>query len=155
MAGSYSRNKGKRGEREIVDMLQPIVDDVYTAYGLDVPKLKRNSLQSDEGGEDISGLEWLAIEVKYHENPNVPAFWRQTLEQAGITKTPVLFYRRSKQRWSVMMRVQVYMTPDEARTTDVVVDTSAFAAWFRLNLATQLEKQGYCPSDPAPVKCDA
>ena len=81
--GSMARSKGQRGEREIVALLQAVVNEVYTAYNrkvistteselvqyrtLEVPLLQRNTIQSDRGGYDIVGLDWLAPEVKVPE----------------------------------------------------------------------------------------
>jgi hypothetical protein len=78
-----ARNKGQRGEREVIAVLQPIVNRVYLKYSFEPPLLKRNLLQTREGGFDIMGLEWMALEVKYQEHENVNGWWRQTCKQAG------------------------------------------------------------------------
>lgn len=94
----FSREKGKRGEREVVHILQAVVNEVY---GEKAPRIQRNTLQSDKGGYDLVGLEDFAIEVKRHEKLNVKAWWKQTLRQAK-GKFPVLFYRQNSVPWSVM-----------------------------------------------------
>lgn len=137
MGGKMSRDKGKRGEREIVDMLQPIVDEVYAAFELDPPKLKRNTLQSDGGGSDIAGLPWLAIEVKYQEQMNITTWWKQTLEQAGSDRAPVLVYRRNNVRWAVRMFGMVG-GPGLGLTAAITVDIDVFLAWFRLRLTQEV-----------------
>lgn len=137
MGGLMSRNKGKRGEREIVDALQPIVNEVYAAFDLDPPKLKRNTLQSDGGGSDIAGLPWLALEVKYHENNFQEAWWRQTLEQAAQDRVPVLLYRRNGQKWKCVM-FGLLGEPSLGHTVRVTVDIQSFLAWFRLRLYVEL-----------------
>lgn len=141
--GSFSRNKGKRAERGVIEVLQPVVNDVFASYGVDPPVLKRNTLQSDEGGEDLSGLDWLALEVKHHETLNVRAWWAQTLEQAGQTKEPVLFYKRNNVKWSVKYRARVALAGQETITQDPVVDLEDFLVYFRRRLAVYLERQGY------------
>src|SRR5438045_4158293 len=78
MGGLMSRNKGKRAERQVIDLLQPIVDHCYKEAGLKPLLLQRNTVQSDQGGFDIIGLEWLALEVKHQEILNVDAWWQQT-----------------------------------------------------------------------------
>lgn len=95
----FSREKGKRGEREVARIIQDVVNEVF---GENAPRIQRNTLQSDKGGFDLVGLEDFAIEVKRHEKLNVKAWWRQTVKQAGKDKLPVLFYRQNNTPWSVM-----------------------------------------------------
>lgn len=108
MGGKSSLNKGKRGEREVVKLLQPIVDKVYSAYPMlgDAPAIQRNTLQSDKGGFDLVGLDWLAPEVKFQESFNLSGWWAQTERQAATHQTPVLIYRRSRVSWRV--RIKMY-----------------------------------------------
>lgn len=84
MSGNMSRNKGQRGEREVIKLLQPTVSRVYVEAGFPMPELTRNLSQSREGGFDISGLDWLALEVKYQETENVKGWWEQACRQAGV-----------------------------------------------------------------------
>ena len=95
----FSREKGKRGEREVARIIQDVVNYVF---GENAPRIQRNTLQSDKGGFDLVGLEDFAIEVKRHEKLNVKAWWKQTVRQAGKDKIPVLFYRQNNTPWSVM-----------------------------------------------------
>lgn len=111
MGGLTSRNKGKRGEREIADLLQPTVDCVATELGLDASKLliQRNTVQSDRGGSDLTGLPGLSIEVKLCETLALESWWTQCQEQArgskriGAGGVPVLFYRSNRKAWRVRM----------------------------------------------------
>ena len=138
MAGLMSRNKGKRGEREVIVLMQPVVDEVYGLHQLESPQLKRNTLQSDGGGSDIAGLPWLAVEVMYCQTFSIGRWWRQALEQAGGEREPVLLYRRNNAPWSVMMYGMLggmglgYQVP-------VIVGIEPFLAWFRLRLNQELE----------------
>ena len=138
MAGKMSRDKGARGEREVIGMCQPIVDEVYTACGQTPPRLQRNSLQSDGGGCDIAGLDWIAIEVKWHEKPVVHKFWQQALEQAGATKVPVLIYRSNGVAWKVMLWGQIGNRYGTARRVAVTVRAVDFLEWFRAELASRI-----------------
>lgn len=95
---TMGRNKGKRGEREVIKILQPIYDEIF---GEGEFLLKRNTMQADKGGFDIEGIDDFAIEVKRQERLNLKAWWRQTVDQAGKYKFPVLFYRRNGEPWSV------------------------------------------------------
>lgn len=140
MSGLMSRNKGKRGEREIVDLLQPVVNEVYELYELPPVKLKRNTLQSDSGGSDIAGLPWLAIEVKYHSKTiNLSPWWAQTVAQAEQGQEPVLFYRRNHIAWRVKM-FGMLGRAGCCRTVPVIVEVPDFLAWFRARLSQELER---------------
>lgn len=126
MGGNMSRDKGQRGEREICKLLQPVVNEVYESKGLLPPVLERNLMQTRNGGFDIAGLDWIALEIKRHETLQIPAWWAQTKEQAlvkqrsgggkGCTagepqgqgsrpyeRIPVLMYRKNRSPWRVMM----------------------------------------------------
>ena len=97
-----SKDKGGRGEREIIALLQPIVDRVYRVAGKLPPKLQRNSMQANGlGGCDVVGLDWLALEVKRCETLLLDQWWQQTISQAKQGAMPVLCYRQSKQPWRV------------------------------------------------------
>lgn len=76
------RNKGANGEREVCDLLQPIVDAVAAKRGLVAPRLRRNVEQCQVGGEDIVGLPWYSIEVKRCERVELDKWWRQAQVQA-------------------------------------------------------------------------
>ena len=111
------RNKGIRGEREVIDMLQPVVNTVYAKMNMEPPLLQRNTLQSDRGGFDVVGLEWLAIEVKRQESKFQNAWWQQAVMQAK-GKEVALFYRCSHAPWTVRKqtpgRAVIEMTQEES-----------------------------------------
>lgn len=79
---SFAVSKGKRGEREVCDELQPTVDSVAKALGMSAPRVRRNLQQSGDGGEDILGLPWYAIEVKRCETLALDRWWQQCVTQA-------------------------------------------------------------------------
>ena len=137
MGGMMSRNKGQRGEREIVDLLQPVVNEIYAIFNLEPPKLKRNTLQSDGGGSDIAGIPWLAIEVKYHADIKLSSWWKQTVEQAEQGQEPILFYRRNNIPWKVKM-YGMLGRPVCCYTVPVIVEVPDFLAWFRARLTQEL-----------------
>ena len=127
MAGRTSRNKGARGEREVVTLLQEIVDEVYaeenrkreewrSLHGRDmvgenlaVPVLKRNYSQRFAAKQyDVEGLDWLALEVKRVENlSGLGSWWTQCRTATRKGQTSVLFYRQNHGRWKIRMRVWV------------------------------------------------
>lgn len=143
MGGLMSRNKGKRAEREIICLLQPIVNECFKMYGKKAPFLQRNTLQSDTGGCDIAGLEWLALEVKHCEIFNLNAWWQQCVAQSeGHTepKEPVLTYRRNNMPWRVRMRGVAGRTEAHAFCL-VDISLDAFLTYFRARLLHELSQR--------------
>lgn len=155
--GAMARRKGQRGEREIVDLLQAVVNEVYSRVYMTstehIPLLQRNTLQSDRGGYDIVGLDWLAPEVKRCETLNLKEWWLQCKAQAKPHQTPVLFYRSNGQKWRV--RMLGYLTDglgycqslDQTtaplpRRVRVLVDISmdSFLVYFRARLENELRE---------------
>lgn len=144
MGGSMSRNKGQRGEREVIKLLQPVVIDTYARAGLTPPELERNLVQSHKGGHDIVGLEWIALEVKFQETLQIELWWDQTKLQAERASKkhieqvlPVLFYRKSRSKWNVRMFGGLRAGNQMVRCP-VEISVEAFLAWFRLELERRL-----------------
>lgn len=101
-----ARDKGIRGEREVIDQLQPVVNDCFIFFSKKPPKLQRNTMQADGGGSDIHGLEFLGIEIKNAAKLELAAWWEQCISQtdaAHKNQIPVLIYKRSKGLWRVRM----------------------------------------------------
>lgn len=144
-----SRDKGVRGERQVIDILQPVVTEVFANCGHEVPRLQRNTLACDGGGCDVHGLDWIALEVKRQETIKLEQWWAQTLEQAGQTREPVLFYRSNNEAWKVCMWGALLCPVAEdvglvglSRTwwrVRVQVDVETFLRWFRTRLVAELE----------------
>jgi hypothetical protein len=116
VSGNRSRDKGGRGEREIINLLQPIVDSVYADYNarqvadrcLPTPQLKRtSSMQADGGGCDTHGIDWLALEVKRCETLQIKQWWAQCLKQAKPEQMPVLVYRQNRKQWRARLYLQL------------------------------------------------
>ena len=103
--GSMQRNKGANAEREFVKILQPVVDRVF---GSGQVMMARNLMQTRDGGFDIAGLEWLALEIKRQETLSLAAWWEQAVRQAGEDRVPVLAYRQNGKKWRVRMQVQLH-----------------------------------------------
>jgi hypothetical protein len=141
-----SRTKGQSGEREVIDLLQPTLDAVVRGHGLDPNNfpIQRNTVQSDRGGSDLTGLPGLAIEVKRCETLAIESWWEQCTEQAmgprmiGFRAVPVLFYRRNRTPWRVRMlghcggNLGGGKDPGVLPLTPAVVDVSLddFLKWF-------------------------
>ena len=95
LSGARSRNKGAAAEREFLRLL----GDELGA------ELKRNIVQTREGGADCLEVKGWAIEVKRQERLSRPTWWRQTVEQSHrVGAEPMLAYRRSREPWTVIVR---------------------------------------------------
>lgn len=118
-------NKGKAAEREVVRLLQPVVNDAYVrlwreepelaGYVGECPVLQRNTLQADDGGADLCGLAWLALEVKHQKTQAMNEWWRQCMGQAKPGQTPVLWWKTNGKGWRVRMPVVMQVGSESAK----------------------------------------
>lgn len=150
MGGSFSRDKGQRAERQVVQLLQPVVNEVYAKLGCPVdqiPMLQRNTIQAHKGGYDIVGLEWMALEVKHQEKLQVAEWWNQTIRQAKNGAEPVLFYKSNGLRFRVVMYGQVEIQGTMSRKEEgrprrvrcpVEISTDAFLIYFYERILAEL-----------------
>lgn len=140
MAKSFAQAKGARGEREVIKLLQPIIDAAFEAVGKESPLLQRNQMQSHKGGYDIIGLDWLALEVKHQETLLIHQWWCQTLKQAGEEKVPVLIYKQNRVKWRVVMYGFLPCGGDwlDWPRTPVDITLEAFLVYFRLMVENEL-----------------
>ncbi len=136
------RNKGQSGEREVIKILQPIINQVYDEHLMIAPQLQRNTLQSDKGGYDIVGLDGFAFEVKRCERLELDKWWNQAVRQAGNDKEPVLFYRQNRGKWRVRMLQDVITLQNNCVTMLIDVSIDDFKIWFKqiVNLNVMLRK---------------
>lgn len=140
--GKGSRDKGQRGEREVAKLLQPHVAELYAHHGREVPKIQRNLSQTQDGGFDLSGLPWFAIEVKNYAEVTtgkLAAWWKQTEKQATGGKTGVLIYRKTRSPWRVRFRTGLQCGA-QIVGTDTLVDVSLddFVAWLKWRIHGEL-----------------
>jgi hypothetical protein len=145
--GRGSKRKGARGEREVIDLLQPIVDTAYKEAGRESPQLKRtSSMQADDGGCDVHGLPWLALEVKRCETLQIESWWRQCVEQAKGGQLPALVYRQNKRTWRARVCLQEVI--DGQRSTVVDIAIVDFLVYFKsmLELAVCYETGRIVPA---------
>ena len=94
-----SRDKGKRGEREVVEMLK--------AYGFEAHRGQqfRGGSDSPDVIHDIPGV---FIEVKRKETFSLyPALEKAKGEAGG--KVPVIFHRRSGKPWVVVLEAEAFL----------------------------------------------
>lgn len=83
MAKINSRQKGANGEREVAKILQQVVNGVALQCGYVPPTIRRNTEQSQIGGEDLTGLPWYSFEIKRCERVELDKWWQQTVTQAA------------------------------------------------------------------------
>jgi hypothetical protein len=147
MAGRMSRNKGAGGEREVIRLLQPIVDRVCAACGCPSFELIRDGRQRYQKKlYDIFGLPWLSMEVKRVENQSgIEGWWRQVLAATKEGQIPVLLYRQNHGKWKVRVKVRIHCGGKGASAryvrTVVTMTWEGFCAWFEQKLLSELERQ--------------
>jgi hypothetical protein len=149
MGGRSSQQKGKRGERAVIELLQPILDRVYKTFGLESPMLQRNTLQFDAGGFDICGLDWLACEVKNCETFQLDKWWEEAKTQAETQKKrfhkecePVLMYKRNNAKFRVRMKGYIPCGERKVRTV-VDIGLDSFLVWFEERVKQELATLGH------------
>lgn len=137
------RTKGARGEREIANVLNEIVERAMADVGFPegeiakvMPVVQRNSNQSAVGGADLSGTYGMAIEIKRQEQLSVETWWRQCVKSAEkINELPVLIYRKNRQKWRVRtyaaLPTRLGLPESDASAWPVVeFDFNDFCRWF-------------------------
>lgn len=134
------RSKGQRGEREVADMFGAWASEVTSLLDADEIRFKRNLMQSRQGGYDIIGLEWLALEVKRQETLSLPAWWRQTLKQAQCGQTPLLAWKQNRVPWRFRVALTTYHHGGlGTAVADLDLDNAKLwfknELWYRLQLS--------------------
>ena len=140
MAKINSRSKGQRGEREICKFLQEATNEVYDYHETpNAPVIERNQLQSNNGGYDLLGIDWLAPEVKMCETFLLDKWWDQTLRQCAPNQVPVLIYRKSRVKWRVRMLGSIFINRggnSHGCIVDIALDD--FRIWFQSSLSSRI-----------------
>ena len=96
-----SKAKGKRGELELVEELR------NCGYA----NARRSSQYCGNTGDapDITGVDGLHIECKRREQIQDEAFIQQAEREAKKGDIPVVMYRRSREKWKVCLRLDIFM----------------------------------------------
>ncbi|MFW0778550.1 MAG: hypothetical protein ACN2B6_12615 [Rickettsiales bacterium] len=134
-------NKGKVGEREVVKLLQPTVNEVYEGLGMQAPELHRNQNQSALGGYDIDGLPWLALEVKRQEQLSLNKWWAQVLKAAREGQTPVVLFRQNRKKWRVLTWVWLHTGGRGHMRVRAELTLEDFMDWFREKLKYEAARE--------------
>lgn len=139
-----SRAKGQRGERAVADMLNTVMARVCDQVGCGPVRLTRNLVQARNGGHDLVGIDWAAIEVKWYAEikSHLPRWWAQTLRQAEEANAePILIYKANGSRWHVRMFGRLEIEPGRRLRVPVDISLDDFLAWFEKRAAVELAKQ--------------
>jgi hypothetical protein len=167
------RAKGQIGEREIADMLNPIVNKVreeLSLPALEKPQVQRNQNQSAVGGCDLTGTFCFAIEVKRQEQLSINTWWAQCVKSAGERKEiPVLLFRQNaapgqRTKWRCITTVELLHTIPylDAVTARAEIDLADFLRLFEVVARTifltdnpEIEGQqcGHQSSCPESIRC--
>ena len=93
--GKFSREKGKRGEREFSKLLRDS----------GIPARRGQQFKGGEGSPDIvSDLEGYHFEVKRVEKLNVENAMEQALAEKATGQKAVVAHRKNNKEWLVTMR---------------------------------------------------
>lgn len=99
MSGKASRDKGKRGERELAKTLR--------SYGFDT---KRGQQYCGANGDaDVVGLPGVHIECKRVERLNLYDAMAQSMSDARKNEIPVVMHRKNNCEWLVTLEIDDFM----------------------------------------------
>lgn len=97
MGGKFSRDKGKRFEREIASVLKD--------YGYDAKRTAQNCGKSGDAA-DVVGLNGIHIECKRCEQIKIYDWMAQSIrDSAGTGRKPAVFFRKNNCETLVTMRL--------------------------------------------------
>lgn len=97
--GRMSREKGKRGEREIAEILRN--------FGYDARRGQQFS--GANGDADVVGLPGVHIEVKRVERFALYDALKQSMNDSRPGEMPVVFHRKSREGWVVVQPIEDWM----------------------------------------------
>ena len=107
-----SRDKGKRGERELAAALRA---QGYSAR-------RGQQYCGTSGDADVVGLPGVHIECKRVERLNLDAAIAQAVRDARPGEMPVVMHRRSRKPWLVTVGLEDFLTLDGAGHTGMKWD---------------------------------
>jgi Holliday junction resolvase len=91
-----SREKGKRGERELAKVLKE--------YGYDCRRTQQYAGGMEESA-DVVGLPYIHIECKRVQALNLDDAMNQAIRDSKGKNMPTVFHRKNNQPWKVTMRL--------------------------------------------------
>ncbi len=97
MGGLHSRNKGKRGERE--------VRDLFRDRGFEARRGQQFAGSPDSPDVVVPDMPWLLVESKFVEKLDLHKAMIQAVQDSGGLKVPAIFHKKSRTDWLVTMTV--------------------------------------------------
>lgn len=97
--GKASRDKGKRGEREVAKLLQ---ENGYSAR-------RGQQFCGASGDADVIGVPGLHIEVKRTETLKLYEALKQSQEDAREKEVPTVWHRRNERPWVVILTAEEFL----------------------------------------------
>ena len=97
--GKMSKTKGKTGEREVAALLREF------GYG----GARGVQYQGGKDSADVIGLPGFHIEVKRVERFDLEGAMEQAKADAAGSATPVVFHRKSKRDWVVVLDARAFL----------------------------------------------
>lgn len=99
MSGKTSREKGKRGERELASVMR--------SYGYDCRRGQQYCGAS--GDADVIGLPGVHIECKRTERLDLYGAMAQAKADAKAGEMPVVFHRRNNSEWLAVVELPEFI----------------------------------------------
>lgn len=100
MMGNMEREKGKRGERELANLLK--------SYGYECQRGQQYC--GANGSADVIGLPGIYIECKRVEKMCLDSAMHKAIINAqGTSDYPAVFHRKNRSEWMVTMRLSDWM----------------------------------------------
>ena len=98
--GKLSKDKGKRGEREVAELLR--------SHGFEARRGQQ--YRGGPGSPDvIHSVPGLHIEVKRAETLRLYDALDQAVDDAKTSETAVVFHRKSNKRWVVILEAEAFL----------------------------------------------
>lgn len=104
--GKSAKRKGSRAERQVRDMLRKIYPQELRFQVQRVPMSGAGWMKGDVYDANDTDS---CYEVKCQEKLAVPEWWRQTVSQAGTSRTPVLVITQSYRPFYFILRESDWM----------------------------------------------
>ena len=105
--GKYSKEKGKRGEREVANILK--------SYGFNARRTAQYCGKTGDAS-DVVGIDGFHVEVKFVEKLNVWNAMKQAERDAdaefvnrGTVKKPVVIYRKKNEDWHCILGIDDFV----------------------------------------------
>jgi len=128
--GRYSRNRGKRGELELIHLL-------HDNLGLDLNRNYKQVAQSQNGDvEQLVGP--YIVEVKNCATLAIPQWWRQVCAAADARKAwPCLAYKVARKGWRFVVPTHEAKAANQAWSWDLHYTQELYEEGFFLHICEQ------------------